>query len=148
MDRVDQEFVERPRRWDMSAIRNFMLVVGPVSSLFDFLTFWVMLRVFHAGQALFHTGWFVESLATQVLVIFVIRTRGNPLRSRPSPVLTVTSLAVVAIAAALPYTPLGSMLGFTPVPALFFLILGGIVVLYLAMVEVAKRYFYWRFARA
>src|SRR5262249_18721776 len=97
LDSVDADYLSRPRHWDMSFIRNFMMVVGPVSSLFDFLTFFVLLRVLHADEALFHTGWFVESLATQVLVVFVIRTRGNPWYSRPSPVLTVTSLAVVAV---------------------------------------------------
>ncbi|HEX7077578.1 MAG TPA: magnesium-translocating P-type ATPase [Candidatus Eisenbacteria bacterium] len=142
MDEVDPEFMDRPRRWDMSFIRNFMLVVGPVSSFFDFLTFFVMLRVFHAGEALFHTGWFVESLATQVLIIFVIRTRGNPFRSRPSRLLVATSLAVVAVAILLPATPLGAGLGFVPVPGLFFLILAGVVLCYLLAVEGVKRLFY------
>jgi Mg2+-importing ATPase len=145
MDSVDHEYLAQPRHWDMASIRNFMLVVGPISSVFDFLTFYVMLRVFHAGEALFHTGWFVESLATQVLVIFVIRTRANPLRSRPSSILTATSLAVVAAATALPYTVLGARLGFVPVPGLFFLILAGMVVVYLGFVEVGKRWFYRRF---
>jgi len=121
-----------------------MLVIGPVSSLFDFLTFAVMLQIFHAGEALFHTGWFVESLATQVLVIFVIRTRGNPLRSAPGASLAATSLAVVAIAALLPYTPLGARLGFVPVPGLFFVILAGMVVTYLTLVQVVKARFYRR----
>ena len=146
MDSVDREYLERPRHWNVASIRNFMLVVGPVSSIFDFLTFYVMRHVFHAGERLFHTGWFVESLATQVLVIFVIRTRGNPLRSRPSSILTATSLAVVAAATALPYTPLGARLGFVPVPGLFFLILAGMVVGYLAMVQAVKTWFYRRFA--
>jgi Mg2+-importing ATPase len=141
-DNVDSEFLERPRRWSMSWIRNFMLVIGPVSSIFDFLTFWVMLHLFHAGEALFHTGWFVESLATQLLVVFVIRTRRNPLRSRPSGALTLTTLAVVAFGALLPYTPLGTRLGFVPVPGLFFLILAGMVVAYLLSVQAAKQWFY------
>ncbi|MGE5178543.1 MAG: magnesium-translocating P-type ATPase [Bacteroidota bacterium] len=145
LDSVDAESLERPRHWSMASIRNFMLVVGPVSSIFDFLTFYVMFHVFHAGQELFRTGWFVESLATQVLVIFVIRTRGNPLRSRPSSILVATSLAVVAVATALPYTPLGARLGFVPVPGLFFLILAGMVVAYLAMVQTVKIWFYRRF---
>jgi Mg2+-importing ATPase len=145
MDSVDRDYLARPRQWNMSSIRNFMLVVGPISSIFDFLTFFVMLHAFHAGEALFHTGWFVESLATQVLVIFVIRTRGNPLRSRPSSVLTATSLAVVAIATALPFTALGKQLGFVPVPGLFFLILAGMVVVYLGFVQVGKLWFYRRF---
>ncbi|HET9952725.1 MAG TPA: magnesium-translocating P-type ATPase [Candidatus Eisenbacteria bacterium] len=145
-DRVDAETTARPRAWDMAAIRNFMLVVGPVSSVFDFLTFFVLLRVFHAGEELFHTGWFVESLATQVLVIFVIRTRGNPFRSKPSGLLTATALAVVAIAAALPFTPLGKDLGFVPIPPGFFAVLAAMVVVYLGLVEVVKRWFYRRFA--
>ena len=146
MDSVDRAYLERPRHWNVSSIRNFMLIVGLVSSIFDFLTFYVMRHVFHAGEQLFHTGWFVESLATQVLVIFVIRTRGNPLRSRPSSILTATSLAVVAAATALPLTPLGARLGFVPVPALFFVILGAMVAGYLAMVQVVKAWFYRRFA--
>ena len=146
MDEVDDEYIERPHHWDMRFIRNFMLVVGPVSSLFDFLTFFVMLRVFRAGEALFHTGWFIESMATQVLVIFIIRTRGSPLRSRPSRLLTATSLGVVATAIALPLTPFGTRLGFVPPPLTFFLILAGMVLVYLAGVEVVKRWFYRRFA--
>jgi Mg2+-importing ATPase len=142
LDSVDREYLDRPRHWNVSAIRNFMIVVGLVSSIFDFLTFYVMRSVFHAGEQLFHTGWFVESLATQVLVIFVIRTHGNPFRSRPSSILTATSLAVVAIASALPFTPLGARLGFVPVPGLFFLILAGMAVAYLAMVQVVKTWFY------
>ncbi len=144
MDSVDDDFIQRPRRWDLKFIQRFMLVVGPVSSVFDFLTFWVMLRVFHAGEALFQTGWFVESLATQVLVIFVIRTRGNPLKSRPSRLLTVTSLTVVAVAAMLPYTRIASRLGFVAPPPLFFLILAGMVAAYLAGVQVVKGWFYRR----
>jgi Mg2+-importing ATPase len=87
-DNVDEALVTRPQRWNIDLIRNFMLLVGPVSSLYDFLTFWVLLTVFRASEPLFHTGWFVESLATQTLVLFVIRTAGNPLRSRPSGALT------------------------------------------------------------
>ncbi len=147
LDSVDAEYLNRPRHWDMSFIRNFMMVVGPVSSLFDFLTFFVLLHVLHADEVLFHTGWFIESLATQVLVIFIIRTRGNPLRSRPSLVLAVTSLTVVAVAIVLPITPLGVHLGLVPPPAIFFLILTGMVVVYLAAVEGVKRWFYRRFAR-
>jgi Mg2+-importing ATPase len=147
MDGVDAEELRRPRRWDIRFIRSFMLSVGSVSSIFDFLTFYVMLRVFHAGEALFHTGWFVESLATQVLVIFVIRTRGNPFRSRPSTLLTVTSLSAVAIATLLPFTVLGARLGFVPLPWGFFLALAAMVMAYLAAVEVVKRRFFRRQAR-
>ena len=125
MDGVDAVELRRPRRWDIRFIRSFMLSVGPVSSIFDFLTFYLMLQVFHAGEALFHTGWFVESLATQVLVIFVIRTRGNPFRSRPSTLLTATSLSAVMLAGLLPFTALGTRLGFVPLPWGFFLAAGG-----------------------
>jgi len=127
---------------------SFMMIVGPVSSLFDFLTFFVLLRVLHADAALFHTGWFIESLATQVLVIFIIRTRDNPLRSRPSLLLTVTSLTVVAVAVLLPITSLGAHLGFVPPSLTFFPILAGMVVVYLVAVEGVKRWFYQHVASA
>jgi Mg2+-importing ATPase len=146
LDNVDANYLDRPRHWNVVSIRNYMIVVGLVSSIFDFATFFVMRRVLHADEALFHTGWFVESLATQVLVIFVIRTRGNPLRSRPSAILTATSLAIVAVATALPYTPLGTRLGFVPLPGVFFLILAGMTVAYLGLVQVVKTWFYRRFA--
>lgn len=142
MDSVDPEDLVRPRAWDMTFIRNFMMVIGPVSSVFDFLTFYVLLAFFGAHEGLFHTGWFIESLATQVLVIFVIRTRRSPLKSAPSRVLAVTSLAVVAAAMALPFTPLGGRLGFIPPPAGFFIILAVMVMVYLLAVEGVKRWFY------
>jgi magnesium-transporting ATPase (P-type) len=113
-----------------------------VSSMFDVLTYYVMLVVLKADEALFQTGWFVESLSTQVLVIFIIRTRGNPLRSRPHPLLAVTSLAIVTIAVLLPFTPLGTYFGFVPLPAKFYAILAAMVITYLAMVQVAKKGFY------
>ena len=100
----------------------------------------------HASPAEFHTGWFVESLATQVLVIFIIRTRGNPLASRSNRWLALTSLGVVALAIALPFTPIASVLGFTPLPPAFFALLPVLVVLYLGVVEVAKRRFHRRWA--
>ena len=101
-DDVDPTFVQRPHRWDMGFIRAFMTVIGPVSSAFDFATFFLLLHFFARDERLFHTGWFVESLATQVLVIFVIRTQGNPLRSHASRPLVITSLAVVGVGVAGP----------------------------------------------
>jgi Mg2+-importing ATPase len=142
MDNVDEEDIAHPREWNMNFIRYFMMVVGPVSSVFDFITFYVMLKIFHANESLFHTGWFVESLATQVLVIFVIRTSRSPFLSRPSLLLTATSLAVVAIAASLPYLPVSAYLGFQPLPGAFFGVLGWMVFLYLLAVEGVKRLFY------
>ena len=144
LDEVDAEEVRKPRALDINFIRNFMLVIGPISSVFDFLTFYVMLVVLKADAALFQTGWFVESLTTQVLVIFIIRTRSNPLKSRAHPVLTATSLAVVTMAAVLPFTPIGAYFGFVAPPAKFYFILGAMVVAYLAIVEAAKRRFYRR----
>jgi len=148
MDEVDEEYVDRPRRWDVGFIRKFMLTLGPVSSVFDFLTFFVMLHVFRAGEALFHTGWFLESLATQILVIFVIRTRRSPFRSRPSALLTIASLGVVAVTLLLPYTALGARVGLVPLPADFFLVLMGMVAVYLVAAEAAKRWFFRRFGLA
>jgi Mg2+-importing ATPase len=146
MDNVDSKALAHPRHWDTTFIRNFMWVVGPVSSVFDFLTFFIMLKVFEAGEVLFHTGWFIESIATQVLVIFVIRTRGNPFKSRPSLALTATSLTVVLVAAVLPFTPFATHLGFVAPPPLFYLILLAMVLCYLVAVEFAKRLFYRRFS--
>jgi len=144
LDNVDDEDLARPRRWDMRFIRNFMVTIGPISSLFDFLTFYLLMTVLNANETLFHTGWFVESIATQVLVIFVIRTRRNPLRSHPNRWLTLTSLGVVATAMLLPFTPAAAWLGFTPLPPLFFALLAGLVTAYLLLVEVGKRGFYRR----
>jgi Mg2+-importing ATPase len=142
MDSVDPEDVARPRPWNMTFIRNFMMIVGPVSSVFDFVTFAALLRLFHADEVLFHTGWFIESIATQVLVIFVIRTRRNPLRSRPHRVLAATSGGVVAAAILLPFTPFAHALGFVPPPPLFFVVLVGLGLVYLLAVEAVKRWFY------
>jgi len=145
LDKVDPEELRAPRVMDMTFIRDFMLVIGPISSAFDFLTFYVLLVMLKANEALFQTGWFVESLSTQVLVIFIIRTRGNPFKSRAHPILVATSLAVVAIGAVLPFTPVGSYFGFVPPPAQFYFILAGMVVVYLLIVEAAKQGFYrWR----
>ncbi len=138
-DNVDESYIRRPQHWDMRVIRDFMVFIGPISSAFDFLTFYVLLRLFHAGEPLFHTGWFVESLATQTLVLFVIRTMGSPWRSLPSRALTLTTLAIVAIGAALPVTPLAGVLGFTPLPPAYLAFLVGATVTYLCLVELAKR---------
>ena len=142
-DNVDPGQVALPTRWDVGFIRRFMLFFGPISSVFDFITFGVMLWVFHAGPALFRSGWFVESLATQTLVIFAIRTRRIPFfHSRPSMPLVLAALAVVTVGAALPATPLGHVLGFQPLPGLFFLALTLMVIAYLALIEVGKYWFY------
>jgi Mg2+-importing ATPase len=138
-DNVDETYLQKPQRWDIGLIRNFMLYIGPISSVFDFLTFYVLLHFFRASEAQFHTGWFVESLATQTLVLFVIRTSRNPLRSRPSGPLIATCLAVVAIGTFLPFSPLAGVLGFTPLPARYFAFLAVATGAYLLLVEAAKR---------
>jgi Mg2+-importing ATPase len=138
-DNVDDAFIRTPQRWNIGIIQRFMVVIGPISSIYDFLTFGVLLWVFRASEALFQTGWFVESLATQTLVLFVIRTAGNPFRSRPSPPLAVTTVLVVLIGVILPFTPLAATLGFVPLPAAYFVFLGVVTLTYLALVEVVKR---------
>jgi Mg2+-importing ATPase len=143
-DNVDQQYIRTPRRWDMKLIRNFMVYIGPISSLYDFLTFYVLLHFFHASQPEFHTGWFVESLATQTLVLFVIRTMGNPLKSRPSIPLATTTILIVVVGMLLPYLPLASYLGFTPLPGPFFTFLAISTVTYLLLVELAKRLLFAR----
>jgi Mg2+-importing ATPase len=142
-DNVDEEMLLRPSHWDTKFIRRFMAFFGPISSIFDFATFAVMLLIFKAGPELFRTGWFVESLATQSLVVFLIRTRRVPFfRSRASTALTFTTIAVVLAGALLPFTPLTHFLGFTPLPPLFFAILVAMIAIYLALIEMGKRLFF------
>jgi Mg2+-importing ATPase len=142
-DRVDEEQLRAPSHWDIGFIRRFMVFFGPLSSLFDFLTFGVLLGVFHAGPLLFRTGWFIESLATQTLVIFAIRTRRSPFwRSRPSRALATSAGATVAVGVALTLSPLSGVLGFTVPPPTFLLVVALMVVCYLALIEYAKRLFY------
>lgn len=138
-DNVDDVYIRTPQRWNMRLIRNFMILIGPISSIYDFLTFYVLLRFFHASERLFHTGWFVESLATQTLVLFVIRTMGNPFRSRPSVPLAITTVSIVVIGIMLPFSPMAGVLGFTPFPASYFLFLIASTVTYLLLVDLAKR---------
>ena len=138
-DNVDDAFIRTPQRWNIAIIQRFMMVIGPISSIYDFLTFGVLLWVFRASEALFQTGWFVESLATQTLVLFVIRTVGTPWRSRPSLPLAVTTGLVVLIGLILPFTPVAATLGFVPLPGAYFVFLGGATLTYLALVEVVKR---------
>jgi Mg2+-importing ATPase len=148
LDSVDPEALAGPQRWDLKLLERFMVVAGSISSLFDFATFFILLHFLHAGERLFHSGWFVESMATQILVVFVIRTWGSPFRSRPSPVLVWCSLSCLAVAILLPYLPLGRMIGFVPLPPVFLLILLGMVPIYLSLVDAAKRRFHRREVRS
>jgi Mg2+-importing ATPase len=142
-DNVDEELLERPAHWDTSFIRRFMVVFGPISSLYDFMTFGVMIWVFNAGESLFQSGWFVESLATQTLVIFIIRTQRVPFfQSRASLPLLATTLACVLIGIIVPFSPVAGTLGFRSLPLDFFAILGVMVLTYLVLVEFAKYWFF------
>ena len=146
-DNVDEESLRKPRHWDIKFIKSYMMFFGPISSLYDFLTFGIMLFVFHASGPLFQTGWFVESLATEILVVFVIRTSRTPFyKSRPGKWVTITCLSMVAIGLALPFSPLASSLGFVPLPPLFFLILLLLVGTYLLLVARLKGIFLERFS--
>jgi Mg2+-importing ATPase len=137
-DNVDPESVKGPERWNIRVIRNFMLVIGPLSSLYDILTFFVLLRVFHFDERAFHTGWFLESLATQTLVVFVIRTAQRAWKNLPSTPLALTVHLVILVGLALPFTPLARPLGFTPLPASYFVFLAAAVTTYLVLVELVK----------
>jgi Mg2+-importing ATPase len=147
-DRVDKEQLVAPSHWDIGFIRRFMFLFGPISSIFDFATFALMLFVFDALPGEFRAGWFIESIVTQTLIIFVIRTRRVPFfRSRPSLGLVAASLGVVALGVYLPFSALASVLGFDPLPVPFFLALLGMAVVYLVLVEMAKLWFYARAAQ-
>jgi Mg2+-importing ATPase len=141
-DRVDDEMAARPQRWDVGFIRRFMLVFGLLSSVFDYLTFGVLLLALRATETSFRTGWFVESVVSATLIVLVVRTRHSILASRPGRLLAGTSLAVVALALASPYLPGAGLLGFQPLAPVFYGALGAIVAAYLLAAEIAKRWFY------
>jgi Mg2+-importing ATPase len=141
-DDVDEEYLEKPKPWRVDYIKKFMLVIGPISSIFDFLTYGVMLAVFHANAVLFHTGWFLESICTQTLVIHVIRTGKIPfIQSKPSRFLLFTSFFIVLLAFAIVASPLAIFFGFVMPPPEYFAILAGMIIVYLLMVQVVKTWF-------
>lgn len=141
-DFVDQSELSKPHQLDIQQVKHFMWIMGPISSVFDFLTFGLLIWIFEANEALFQTGWFVESMCTQIMVIFVIRTRGNPLKSRAHPLLTMTSVAVALLAIVLPYTAIGSYFGFVPLPSSYLVWLSLLVLTYLLGVQVIKQRFF------
>ena len=144
-DNVDEEYVRRPQRLGTAFIRKFMVSFGPISSIFDFLTFFVMIFVFKASEPLFQTAWFVESLFTQTLVIFAIRTRKVPFyRSKPNKLLVLNIAVILIVALLLPFTFLRNFFSFTALPPKFLLVLGIFIVIYLGLVEVVKIWFYRR----
>ncbi len=141
-DRVDSNWISQPRRWDISFIKRFMITFGLVSSVFDYLTFGVLLRVLHAGPAEFRTGWFVESVVSATLIVLVVRTRGPAFLSRPSRALTLTTAVVALGTIAMPYTPIAPLFGFVPLPKEFLVLLLLIVLGYVITAEIVKRWFY------
>jgi Mg2+-importing ATPase len=141
-DNVDDVLVERPRRWNINFIRRFMLVFGPLSSLFDFATFGILLWLMRANETVFHTGWFIESVLSAGVAVFVIRTRLPFIHSKLSRAMLGMTLIVIMITLALPYTPFASLLGFTPLPFTYLLVIFGIVALYFISAEFTKRWFY------
>jgi len=142
LDRVDPHEEAGPQRWDMGLLRRFMFTIGPVSSVLDLLTFWLLLHVLGASAAQFQSGWFIESLATQVLAVFVIRTRGPALLGRPHFSLALVAGAVLAVAAVLPFSPLGALFGLVPLPPAFYAALAAMTLAYLLLLETVKRRFW------
>lgn len=141
-DNVDHESLIKPRKWNIQFIRNYMIFFGPISSLYDFLTFTVMIFLFHAQGALFQTGWFIESMATEILVVFVIRTSRTPFfLSKPGKWLLGTCLGIVFVSLLIPFSPLRTSLGFVTPPPLYFVILIFLVSTYLLLVETLKKIF-------
>ena len=141
-DRVDEEMILRPRKWSVPFIRNFMIVFGLISSIFDYVTFGVLIYILHATPAQFQTGWFVESIVSASLVVLVVRTRRPFIKSMPGKYLAIATCAIVAVTLILPFTPLHSLFGFTPLPAVFYAALAAIIVSYILSAEVAKHFFY------
>ena len=143
-DNVDPEWVEKPRRWNTIFIRNYMILFGLVSSIFDFLTFGILLFLFRASPEEFRTGWFIESLLTELVIALVVRTRHVFFRSRPGKLLLISTLVVIGITLILPYLPFNSIFGFIPLPAPLMLAVIGLTLFYVAVTELAKKYFYSR----
>ena len=141
-DRVDNEMVDHPRRWDIKAIRQFMLTFGIVSSVFDYLTFGVLLFILHATPDQFRTGWFLESVISASLIVLVIRSRKPFFQSRPAKYLLMTTLLIVAVALVLPFTPLAGLFGFSPLPIAYILVIAVITTLYIITAEIVKTIFY------
>jgi Mg2+-importing ATPase len=147
-DEVDAAWLTQPRKWTIGSLQRFILFIGPISSIFDYTTFFIMLYVFNAwnNPALFHTGWFVESLFTQTLIIHVIRTNKIPfIESRASWPLIITSLAIITFGAWLTISPLANTLGFVPLPALYWVLLAVMLICYVALTQVVKTWFFRKF---
>jgi Mg2+-importing ATPase len=146
-DNVDTSYTDSPKKWDIKFIKNFILLFGPLSSIFDFITFFILLVIFEANPSLFQTSWFIESICTQTLIVFVIRTRIVPFyKSKPSRLLLVSAIVITAAGCIIPFTILGKFFGFVQPPLIFFGVLAGIVIGYVLLVELGKRWFYGRYS--
>jgi Mg2+-importing ATPase len=161
LDNVDEEYLTKPRRWNIASIRNFMVFIGPISSIFDYATYFLMLYFFGCiafgkpgtspeqskfFERLFHTGWFVESLLTQTLIVYIIRTHRIPfIQSRPSAPMLATTVLVMAFGTWLPYSPLARWLGFVPLPGIYFLWIAGFLLTYSVLTHAVKMWFAHKF---
>jgi len=146
-DNVDPEYVEKPKRLDIPFVKKFMIFLGPISSIFDLLTFFIMLAIFNATAPLFQTAWFIESLFTQSLIIFVIRTRRTPFyKSAPSRLLILSTSIILGLALMIPFTPFGELFQFVRLPLTFLVLLAGLIGAYLVLVELVKKWFYRKYA--
>lgn len=145
-DEVDRELVEKPRKWDIKFIKRFMIFFGLMSSIFDYITFGVLLFILKADTVSFRTGWFVESVLSASFVVLVIRTRKPFFKSRPGKYLLFATLLIALITIVIPYLPFSGFLGFWPVSIKFFLALAIILFSYITLAEVGKRIFYQRYA--
>jgi Mg2+-importing ATPase len=143
-DNVDKEMVNYPRRWDIKAIRKFMMTFGFISSVFDYLTFGLLLFIYKATPDIFRTGWFLESVISASMIVLVIRSRQPFFKSRPGKYLLMATFAVAFVTLLLPYSPLAGLFGFTPIPLTLLLLLGVVVILYIILTELAKKIFYKR----
>jgi Mg2+-importing ATPase len=143
-DNVDSELINTPHRWDISFIRKFMIVFGPLSSVFDYATFAVLLFILGASPTEFRTGWFLESIISAVLIVLVVRTRRPFWKSRPGKGLLIATIAVSIVSMIIIYTPIGAIFGFEPLPMEFLPLVAVIILLYIGSAELAKRYFYKR----
>jgi Mg2+-importing ATPase len=141
-DSVDKEMIDQPKRWDIKAIRKFMITFGIVSSLFDYLTFGALLLVLHATQVQFRTGWFIESVVSASLIVLVIRSRKPFFRSRPGKYLQIATFSMVGLTLILPFTPLALIFGFSPLPFVFLVLIGLIILSYIFTAEIVKKIFY------
>jgi Mg2+-importing ATPase len=145
-DAIDPEFVEKPRRWNVRFVRNFMLIFGLISSVFDYLTFAVLLWWLRISETGFRTAWFIESLLTELVILLIVRTHRPLLRSRPGKWLLWSTILVAATTLALPYLPwTAGLFGFVPLPLYILLLLAGITLAYAVANEIAKKYFFKRY---